>query len=102
MDRILHEDFTLVLGNGRIVTRAQMIASARDRDIEYRKQVEEPGTQRVRLYGDHTATVTALLLLEGTRKKDQSEFEYRLWFTDTYVLTPTGWKYAFGQASTRL
>ena len=102
MDRILHPDFTLVLGNGRVVTRAEMIASARDREIEYEWQVEEAGSQTVRMYGQHTATVTALLLLKGTRARDQGAFEYRLWFTDTYVLTRDGWKYAFGQASTRL
>jgi hypothetical protein len=102
MDRILHRDFTLVLGNGSVVTRAEMIASARDREIEYEKQVEEAGTQVVRVFGEHTATVTALLVLKGTRRKDQGAFEYKLWFTDTYVLTADGWKYAFGQASARL
>ena len=102
MDRILHPHFTLVLGNGAVVSRDAMIASARDRHIVYEMQREEPGTQTVRLYGPHTAIVTALLLLKGTRQKDGSEFEYKLWFTDTYVLTDDGWKYAFGQASTRL
>jgi hypothetical protein len=24
---------------------------------------------------------------------------YKLWFSDTYVRTPTGWRYVFGQAS---
>ena len=85
--------------SGRVVSRTDLIASARDREIEYEKQVEEAGTQRVRLYGDHTATVTALLWLKGTRRKDGSRIDYKLWFTDTYVLTPDGWKYAFGQAS---
>lgn len=101
MDRILHPDFTLVLGNGTVVSRAEMIASARDTHIVYEKQVEEPGTQTVRLYGGETATVTALLWLKGKRTQDESQFDYRLWFTDTYVLTKDGWKYAFGQASTR-
>jgi ketosteroid isomerase-like protein len=102
MDRILHADFTLVLGNGSVVTRPEMIASARDQHITYEKQVEIPGTQTVRLFGKDTATVTALLWLKGTRKQDQRQFEYKLWFTDTYVRTPEGWKYAFGQASLRL
>lgn len=102
MDRILHPDFMLVLGNGTVVSRAELISSARDAHIVYEKQVEEPGTQSVRLYGEHTATVTALLLLEGTRMTDNSQFQYKLWFTDTYVLTKDGWKYALGQASTRL
>jgi ketosteroid isomerase-like protein len=102
MDRILHADFTLVLGNGKVYSRAELIESARDRHIEYEKQVEMPGTQTVRLFGKDTATVTALLWLKGTRKNDQSAFEYKLWFSDTYVRTKDGWRYAFGQASLRL
>ena len=102
MDRILHPDFTLVLGNGNVHSRADLIASARDRHIEYEKQVEMPGTQTVRVFGNDTATVTALLWLKGTRKKDASTFEYKLWFSDTYVRTKDDWRYAFGQASLRL
>ena len=102
MDRILHQDFTLVLGNGKVYSRAELIESARDKHIEYEKQVEMPGTQTVRMFGNDTATVTALLWLKGTRKKDQSTFEYKLWFSDTYVRTREGWRYAFGQASLRL
>ena len=102
MDRILHPDFTLVLGNGNVYSRADLIESARDRHIEYAKQVEMPGTQTVRVFGNDTATVTALLWLKGTRKKDASTFEYKLWFSDTYVRTNDGWRYAFGQASLRL
>jgi hypothetical protein len=102
MDRVLHPDFTLVLGNGTVYSRADLIESARDQHITYERQVEVPGTQTVRLYGDDTAIVTALLWLKGTRKQDQSAFDYKLWFSDTYVRTAQGWKYAFGQASLRL
>jgi ketosteroid isomerase-like protein len=102
MDRILHPDFTLVLGDGKVYSRADLIASARDQHIIYLKQVEVPGTQKVRMFGDDTATVTALLWLKGRRREDGSAFEYRLWFSDTYVRTGGEWKYAFGQASLRL
>ncbi|HEU5136018.1 MAG TPA: nuclear transport factor 2 family protein [Steroidobacteraceae bacterium] len=102
MDRILHPDFMLVLGDGKVYSRAELIESARDKHIEYEKQVEMPGTQTVRLFGPDTAIVTALLWLKGTRKKDQGTFEYKLWFSDTYVRTKGGWAYAFGQASLRL
>jgi len=100
MDRILHPDFTLVLGNGKVISRADLIASARDKNTIYQHQVEMPDTQAVRLYGVDTATVTALLWLKG--KREGTEFDYKLWFTDTYVRTAAGWKYAFGQASLRL
>jgi ketosteroid isomerase-like protein len=102
MDRILHPDFVLVLGDGTTYSRSQLIASAKDQNIDYEEQAEVPGTQIVRLYGEHTATVTAQLVLKGTQKKDQSKIDFKLWFTDTYVRTKDGWKYAFGQAGTPL
>lgn len=34
--------------------------------------------------------------------QDQSKIDFKLWFTDTYVRTKDGWKYAFGQAGTPL
>ena len=102
MDRILHPDFVLVLGDGTVYSRAQLIESARNRNVIYEKQVEEAGTQVVRLYGEDTATITALLIVKARRARDSSELDYKLWFTDTYVRTKEGWRYAFGQASTRI
>jgi ketosteroid isomerase-like protein len=102
MDRILHPDFTLVLGNGSVHSRAELIEAARIRKFEFEKQAEMPGTQAVRVFGENTATVTALLWLKGRRVSDQSAFEYKLWFSDTYVRTKDAWRYAFGQASLRL
>lgn len=96
MDRILHPHFTLVLGDGRIVTRSELLDSARRREIEYEIQDEDPGTQTVRLWQD-TAVVTARLWIKG--KMAGKNFERRLWFSDTYVRTPSGWRYAFAQAS---
>jgi hypothetical protein len=79
-----------------------LIDAARNKDFEFEKQVEMPGTQAVRLFGNDTAIVTALLWLKGRRMSDQRTFEYKLWFSDTYVRTKDGWRYAFGQASLRL
>src|SRR5688572_31532363 len=47
MDRIIHPDFTLVLGNGTVFDREDLIESARDEQAAYEKQVEIPGTQTV-------------------------------------------------------
>ncbi len=55
----------------------------------------------MRLYGEDTAIVTALLWLKGTTRAGEA-FERRLWFSDTYVRTAEGWRYAFGQASIAL
>jgi ketosteroid isomerase-like protein len=99
IDRILHDGMILVLGDGRVVTREDHLQSAREKSIQYEVQDEDPGTQVVRVWGD-TAVVTARLWIKGT--KDGAAFDRRLWFSDTYVRTPQGWKYAFGQASLRL
>lgn len=96
MDHILHKDFALVRGDGTIVTREQIIDDARSGQTHYEQQDEEPGTQAVRVWGD-TAVVTALLWVKGERKGQS--FDRRVWFSDTYVRTPEGWRYAFAQVS---
>ena len=98
MAAILHDDFILVVGRGAVFTREELLRSARERDITYERQMEDEGTQTVRLYGDHTAIVTARLWLKGVTRDGQS-MDRRLWFSDTYVRTPDGWRYAFGQSS---
>jgi ketosteroid isomerase-like protein len=96
MGRILDDNFVLILGNGTIITRQQLLDGARSGRIVYEQQDEEPGSQTVRVWGD-TAVVTAQLWLRGTN--EGAAFDRRLWFSDTYVRTPGGWRYALGQAS---
>jgi ketosteroid isomerase-like protein len=99
MRGILLDDFVLVVGNGTTFTKADLIQGALSKNATYEQQDEEPGTQKVRVWGD-TAVVTAKLWLKGTR--DGKPFDRKLWFSDTYVRTPKGWRYAFGQASLSL
>lgn len=101
MAAILHPDMILVIGRGAVFTREDLLRSARERDVEYEHQVEDEGTQVVRLYGEDTGIVTARLWLKGTTREGEA-FERRLWFSDTYVRTAEGWRYAFGQASLAL
>jgi ketosteroid isomerase-like protein len=97
MDRILADDFVLVTGLGKIYTKADLLEEARSKRVVY--ELQEDSAQSVRVWGD-TAVVTALLRAKGT--DEGKPFDYKLWFSDTYVRTPTGWRYVFGQASTRL
>jgi ketosteroid isomerase-like protein len=97
MDRILADDFVLVTGRGQTFTKADLLKDARDKAWIYEHQ--EDTNQTVRVWGD-TAVVTALLWLKGTG--DGKPFDYKLWFSDTYVRTSTGWCYVFGQASIAL
>jgi ketosteroid isomerase-like protein len=96
MDQILADDFVLVNGRGKVSTKADLIESARKKEITYERQDEEPGSQKVRVWGD-TAVVTALLWIKAVQAGKL--IDYKSWFSDTYVRTPTGWRYVFGQAS---
>ena len=96
MDRILADDFVLVTDRGASLTKADLIKEAREKRTIYEHQEEEEGTKKVRVWRD-TAVVTALLRIKGTR--DQNPFDYKVWFSETYVRTATGWRYVFGQAS---
>jgi ketosteroid isomerase-like protein len=93
MARILADDFVLVTGRGRIFNKEDLLQKARGK-LTYERQEEIE--QTVRVWGD-TAVVTALLWAKGA--DDGKPFEYRLWFSDTYVRTSIGWRYVLGQAS---
>ncbi len=97
MDRILADDFVLVTGLGKTYSKADLLEEARSGRIIYEHQ--EDGSQTVRVWGD-TAVVTALLWAKGT--EEGKPFDYKVWFSDTYVRTSAGWRYVLGQASTRL
>jgi ketosteroid isomerase-like protein len=96
MDRILHDEFVLVLGNGASYRKEDLLRDAREKKFVYELQDEEAGSQTVRVWGD-TAVITAKLLLKYTQAG--KSFQRKLWFSDTYVRTKDGWRYAFGQAS---
>jgi len=97
MDRILADDFTLVTGSGQSYTKADLLNEARSGRVIYEQQNDS--AQAVRVWGD-TAIVTARLHAKGT--ENGKSFDYVVWFSDTYVKTPTGWRYVFGQSSLRL
>jgi ketosteroid isomerase-like protein len=97
MGRILADDFVLVTGDGTVYTRADLLNEAADKTVIYKRQ--EDSNQTVRIWGD-TAVVTALLWASGTDRG--KPFDYKVWFSDTYVRTAGGWRYVFGQSSLRL
>src|SRR5262249_60110081 len=94
MDRILAADFILVTGTGAVLTKADLLKEARDGQIVYEHQ--EDSQQKVRVWGN-TAVVTAQLWAKGI--DHGKPFDYKLWFSDTYVRMSDGWHYVFGQAS---
>ena len=94
MDRILTDNFVLVTASGKTYTKADLLNDARGGRTTYEHQ--EDTMQTVRVWGD-TAVVTAKLWEKGT--DDGKSFDHLLWFSDTYVRTPIGWRYAFAQSA---
>ncbi len=94
MDRILADNFVLVTGSGKTYTKADLLREAQSGKSKYEQNVER--VQTVRVWSD-TAVVTAKLWEKGT--EDEKPFDHLFWFSDTYVRTPTGWRYVFGQSA---
>jgi len=94
MDRILADDFVLVVGSGKTYRKSDLLEEARKGHTVY--EIQRDAEQTVRVWGD-TAVVTAKLREKGS--EDGKPFDITLWFSDTYVRTPAGWRYVFGQAS---
>jgi ketosteroid isomerase-like protein len=94
MGRILADNFVVVDGYGKAWTKTELIQDAKGGKTHYAHQVDSERT--VRLWGD-TAVVTAKLWAKGV--EDGEPVDYVMWFSDTYVRTPDGWKYVFGQSS---
>jgi ketosteroid isomerase-like protein len=97
IDRLLPGDYILVGSSGKTFTKADLLEEARSGSRHYDHQ--EDTEQVVRVWGD-TAVITAKLWAKGS--ENGKPFDYSLWFSDTYVRTGTGWRYAFGQASSPL
>jgi ketosteroid isomerase-like protein len=97
MDRILADGFVLVVGSGKVYNKADLLEESRSGRMVYARQ--DAAERTVRLWGD-TAIVTALLSAKGT--ESGAPFAYRVWYSDTYVRTPTGWRYVHGQSGIRM
>jgi ketosteroid isomerase-like protein len=97
---IHHDNMILVLSNGSVVTGKQIEQLAREKARAFERQVVVDDSRVVRVWGD-TAVVTAKLWLKGTRSNGDA-FDHKLWYSDTYVRTPAGWRYFFGQAGAPL
>ena len=97
IERIHADDMILVLGSGKVIPGKELEDRARKAEVRYEQQDEVEGSQKVRVWGD-TAVVTALLWIKGWDAA-RGDFDYKVWFSDTYVRIGGRWRYAFGQAS---
>jgi ketosteroid isomerase-like protein len=95
VDRLLPSDYILVSATGDVQTKADLVKEARQKKYVYTHQ--EDSRQTVRMWGN-TAVLTALLWAQGTT--EGKHFDVKVWFSDTYVCTPQGWRYVFAQVGT--
>jgi ketosteroid isomerase-like protein len=94
MDQILADDFVVAWGDGESHSKAELLNDARTRRVQY--EHNEDTDKTVQVWGD-TAVITSKLWVKGVDKG--KPFEWHVWFSDTYVRTPSGWRYVHGMAS---
>ncbi len=100
----LPDDYILVVGNGKVYTKSDLVKQAETKEIRFEHQEEINQSQTVRVWGN-TAVVTALLWVKYSFEKGENKgkvVDKKLWFSDTYARTPNGWRYVFGQSSIAL
>ncbi len=93
VDRALLDDYVLVTGTGRIVTKADLMKELATPKLAY--QINESHDMSVRVHGD-TAVVVAVLEQKWT--EDGKAFDVPVRYTDTYVRTAKGWRQISGHA----
>ena len=94
MGRILADDFVVVWGTGETHNKADLLNDARTKRVQY--EHNEDTDKTVQAWGD-TAVITSKLWLKGV--DEGKPFEWHVWFSDTYLRTPSGWRYVHGMAS---
>lgn len=98
MDRLLADNFILVTGRGSVIDKTELLREAREETCRYERQHSED--RSVRLLDDRTAVVSGRLWAKG--RSAEGLFDYKVLFSDVYLRTPEGWRYAFAQSSTRV
>jgi ketosteroid isomerase-like protein len=94
MARILSDDFILIWGTGQTFAKTDLLSKARAKEIVYEQN--EDTNKTVRVWGN-TAVLTSKLWAKGV--DGGKSFDWHVWFSDTYVRTPSGWRYVNGFAS---
>jgi len=97
IDRILADDFVLMRGEGKTLTKTDLLKQAREKHAKYERHEIESGSQKVRVWRD-TAVITETLWVKGAEAG--MPVDHKVSVTETYVRTPQGWRYVSGQAST--
>jgi ketosteroid isomerase-like protein len=97
MAEILADGFILVEGDGKKLTKADLLNDATSGQTHYARQDDSERT--IAVFGD-TAVISAKLYAKGI--EDGVKVDYYMWFTDVYIRTPNGWRYFYAQSSLAL
>lgn len=92
IESILTDNFVLTTFDGSVQSKAQYLASVRDKD--YHPQILSSSNMKIHLYGT-TAIVTGEYHEKGMQKN--KPFEHRGHFTDTWVKVDGKWLCAASQ-----
>ena len=87
------EDFLLITSGGKMVTKKEIVEQIASAELKL--EVNQTTEVRVRVHGT-TAVLTGILLQKGSWKGKQ--FDVKLWVTDTWIKTDSGWRLLSGQA----
>lgn len=94
LEKILTEDYVLVLNNGTERLRPSILADVASPDLVF--EINESSNWEVRVHGD-TAILVALLHQKGTNKG--KPFDWVVKFSDTYVREHGTWRNVHAHAS---
>lgn len=96
IDTLLTDDITLILTDGTIQRKDDLLREAREEVVKYTRF--ENVDQVVRFYGPTSALVTGRTIISGSLK-DGTAVEVDVIFTDLIVKERGGWKFAAGHVS---
>jgi hypothetical protein len=88
------DEFILTTGSVKQKTKADVLSEIGSSDLKLQVNLTE--NVEVRVVGQ-TAVLTGILHQQGSYK--EKSFDVKLWVTDTWVKTETGWKILAGHAS---
>jgi len=85
MDQILADDFVLVTGRGKVFSKADLIESARKKEVTYERSGRGTWNTESQSVGRHGSRHCSPLDQGGAGRQTS---RLQLWFSDTYVRTP--------------
>jgi ketosteroid isomerase-like protein len=94
LEKIITEDYVLVLPNGAERMRPEILADVASPDLRF--EINESSAWEVRVHGD-TGIVVALLHQKGTNKGQA--FDHMVKFSDTYIRDHGVWRNVHAHAS---